>query len=774
MAEITQGKKYEKDTIHRRVFYLLLIIFVLQLTGCSLPDEERSKKEPEEQSMEQEQNTEENKMIYSRSEAVVLDTDMDFEAMGVEYFDEAVELYQDEGLTDKIYCQYEWNKEGKTLSLHPPTYPLLNVSTVFASKELLRKFAHSDYYFFEKGENQDWGNLGKMYLVRWLDLQTGDVLEKPEITEVFIKGELDTPKNFRFGVSEYGNGILSWEPVEGAERYLIVAAAYQTGGDEISGFYQGCDIVAETTNTDWQAKTRDGIMNEEFLTLYDAQEGQEYYYGVIAIRESGTSMLSSMISKKEMAKRLPYWEKGNGDEEWVSSTRYAESIALLSRYQWIQLCDGTLEQRFIYYHIDEAEIVNVTDWGEAPAKMIQLPYTVEGTDFNGTFYIKNFDETVYREDLKNLQERQEILKSKMSGMLSDVLITVKPEHNEKIDSESINCLKDMEKNRKDSDEIGDEPVATTELSRYLAHCLLKGREYISISDMQDKPDQEALIDAFYEAYYQNPNIPAVKELSISHSGEELYVIYEEDVEEREKKQKEVMEQVHFIAGELMEEGMSEVDKVLAINAYLCDTVDYDEETAKQSVDGKLRFSDSMTPYGAFINKKGVCLAYAGSFQLLAKEMGLDSIVVTGVLNGNQNHAWNKVNINGEWCVVDVTSNDGPDMRNIALNISDEMAGLMLKEDDRYLCDENMGRYPADTEEFEYYHLAGKYYGKDEIAGALVKELTLNEQAVLRTDITLTNEEFQIIVKEVMDDMEQMEMQGYYRLGVIYLGRKEKK
>lgn len=769
---------------------------VSQSEDVSISESSRSEKEP----------------MYGRSENIVLDADMDFNALGLEYYDDAVELYQDEELSHKIYCQYDWNKAESTLTLSPPKHPILNISTNSASKDLLRQFDHSDFFFFYEGEGTDWGNLGTMYLVQWMNLQTGEKLETPEVTQVYVKGELDKPEDFQFEISEYGNGTFSWKPVEGAEQYLIVKAEYFPNDDTnpASGFYESCDIMAETTDTRWQSVTKDEIMNTEFMEfdiysvygigddsefeesydpeydielegeygIEDIEDDREYYFGVIAMGQDGTSMVSSMVSMTEIAKRLPYCAEENGYEGEDYAVRFAESIDLLSRYQWIRLCDGTMAQYYIDFDIEKAQIQNVREeWEEPSVEMLQIPYSVEGTDYFGNFYVRNFDKNTYQEDLKALKERQEILKSKMTGMLADVQITVRPENP---DSNSENS---SGKDGLDSVSLGDMEdtvTATTELSRYLAECMLQGQETISLSHVQEltsgvsgRLGQRQITDAFYEAYYQNPLIPAVKELSISQSGEEVSVIYEESEQDWKRKRQEVIRQVQFVAEELSEPGMSDMDKVLAINSYLCDTIDYDEETAKLSTDQTALFSDSMTPYGALINHKGVCLAYAGAFQLLAKEMGLDSIVVTGTLNGNQNHAWNKVKIDGRWCVVDVTSNDEEDLNNFILNVSDEMAEYMLKEDNRYLCDESVGQYKAVAEELEYYRQAGKYYEKDEIAKALASELKLDRKTVLRTDVTLTNAEFQTIVQGVMQELGTTEMQGYFRLGVICMERKER-
>lgn len=810
------------------VCLVLLGLCLLCLSACGNKDNKNNKEtsqeipQSEEVSKEEDSSSSEKEPRYGRLEHFVVDIDVDLYELGLEYYSEAVALYQDEELSHEIACQYDWNKEEGTLTLSPPRNPLLIVSTLSASKDLLRQYNHSDYFFFYDGEYTDWGNLETMYLAKWIDLQTGEKLEVPDVTPIYMKGELDKPEDFQFEISEYGNGGFSWKPVEGAEQYLLVQVTYINGDDGLSGYYGSCDIIAETTDTRWQSVTDDMFMNKEFSDYYslpllddmeddsesydigddielegeysteDWDDPWEYYFGVIAIGQDGTSVISLMISKTEISKRLPYYAEENGYVGESNDVRLAESIDLLSRYQWIRLCDGTMAQYYIDFDIEKAQIKDVReDWEGPSVEMIQIPYSVEGTDYFGNFYVRNFDKKTYIEDLKRLKERQEILKSKMTGMLNDVQIKVRPESPED-DADSGKSSEDnknkgsensSEKDGLDSGSLGkmeDTVTATTELSRYLAECMLQGQETISLSDVQKftsgvsgRLGQRQITDAFYEAYYQNPLVPAVKELSISQSGEELSVIYEESEQDWKRKRQEVIKQVQFVAEELLETGMSDMDKVLAINSYLCDSIDYDEETAKLSADQTALFSDSMTPYGALINHKGVCLGYAGAFQLLAKEMGLDSIVVTGTLNGNQNHAWNKVKIDGSWCVVDVTSNDEEDLNNFILNVSDEMAQYMLKEDNRYLCDESIGQYEAVAEELEYYHQAGKYYEKDDIAKALASELKLDRKTVLRTDVTLTNAEFQTIVQGVMQELGTTEMQGYFRLGVICMERKER-
>ena len=76
-------------------------------------------------------------------------------------------------------------------------------------------------YLFDRGEGMDWGNRGTLYMVQMVDLETGEPLEKPVVTVMTVKGELDAP-DVTFDQTDDGVARFQWEPVEGAEQYRCV------------------------------------------------------------------------------------------------------------------------------------------------------------------------------------------------------------------------------------------------------------------------------------------------------------------------------------------------------------------------------------------------------------------------------------------------------------------------------------------------------------------------------------------------------------------------
>lgn len=96
------------------------------------------------------------------------------------------------------------------------------------------------------------------------------------------------------------------------------------------------------------------------------------------------------------------------------------------------------------------------------------------------------------------------------------------------------------------------------------------------------------------------------------------------------------------------------------------------------------------PEGVLLAGKGVCNSYATAYQRLLNKVGITNRLITGQTNGLsgwENHAWNMVNINGNWYHVDVTWNDS--------NSGDRFR-YFLKSDQTMSNDHrwNSSRYPA--------------------------------------------------------------------------------
>jgi len=101
--------------------------------------------------------------------------------------------------------------------------------------------------------------------------------------------------------------------------------------------------------------------------------------------------------------------------------------------------------------------------------------------------------------------------------------------------------------------------------------------------------------------------------------------------------------------ENIEDDMTDFEKEVAIHDALIKQVDYYEyEDINNIPDIK------HTAYGALIENEAVCDGYSKAFKLLLKKVGIDSIIISGNVDGVP-HAWNIVKLDDEYYHVDVTT-----------------------------------------------------------------------------------------------------------------------
>ena len=133
------------------------------------------------------------------------------------------------------------------------------------------------------------------------------------------------------------------------------------------------------------------------------------------------------------------------------------------------------------------------------------------------------------------------------------------------------------------------------------------------------------------------------------------------------------------------------DKALYIHDTIAELCEY--------VSGENR-EYSSTVYGCLAEKKANCEGYAKSFSYLAGKLGLVSVLVTGMTDKGESHAWNQVQIDGNWYNVDTTWDD--------MELSGEIRHLY------FLCDDSMfskTHFPENKyfQSFECSEIENNYY-----------------------------------------------------------------
>ncbi len=742
-----------------------------------------------------------------RTETIAILLGYDVYDLKLDNWSQVFEIYQDPELTQKLNILYSFDEKSRTVTLKQPELSTLcQITATGLPLDVVDKYPHNESYLFDYGAGTSWGNLGTVYLASYRDRETGTELEKPEVSVVTFRGEIEGAPKIIFSVTEDGRARFTWDAVDGAEEYMIC----QVTMTEKNGYDPGMKVLGITQDTTWTADQplyeKSMKANEEFKTFIISEDSWKneldyeynlekygepnvpyYYYPdsvfrteegvcVIAVNREGTSMISNVYKNSDIASNLPYelatyTEKENGFAAFAQT--YEEGVEKLPLYDYVTMCDGYTVKKVIDYRIEDAymqdkrfvlvdpETGEMT--GAETVACLMVPYRVEGTPFRGEFNVSDYDVTNMEKDLQFLQDREDKLQKKSGDIAPDMSLRFATHE----DLKPVKIRK-----------VNADVVANSALSEYLAVNMLSCVTSIDISEFPEAADYNLLDDAFMEAYYQNPLIFGVEGYRIDRSGNKIQVVYEETPVSQARKQQEVQEKVTQIIAEIITEDMSIQEKEIAINEYLCETLVYDEEALENAGEKEFlsvdeEFRDAFTAYGALVKGKSVCAGYAAAFHLLAQEAGLESVVVTGIMDGGLSHAWNKVKVENEWQIVDVTNNDNEFFYNALLNLPSDVGDRILVEDKDYLMDSVIRDYTGKGDENEYYHMIEDYFPVQEIALELSSDLKKTGEATLRTDYALNDSQFYEITDAIYDIMgDEIDLYGYYWLGVIYLTMKK--
>lgn len=134
-------------------------------------------------------------------------------------------------------------------------------------------------------------------------------------------------------------------------------------------------------------------------------------------------------------------------------------------------------------------------------------------------------------------------------------------------------------------------------------------------------------------------------------------VYCETVEERDELNKEINEKIKNIVEFSVKPSMSEYETELKLHDYICEKMIYNTHVAEKDKDNLTEEDNkNWNILGFFEHGKGVCESYSKIFQLLMYNVGIECTRVSG--KTDESHMWNAVKIDGKWCYVDLTWDDG--------------------------------------------------------------------------------------------------------------------
>lgn len=304
----------------------------------------------------------------------------------------------------------------------------------------------------------------------------------------------------------------------------------------------------------------------------------------------------------------------------------------------------------------------------------------------------------------------------------------------------------------DINDISTVLYANSKLEAYLGYALMARLEIIPVPTdvFPEATNTRELSEIVWTVYRQNPTSGFIYNYDYSYDYQAVIIYYGDDTDTRLRQTKEELETAKAVAASVVDSSMTTEEKVYAFNDYFCERASYDFDSLETDISDLSNlpqdFIDSHTPYGILCNDYGVCESYSEAFALVARMSGLNVIMETGSLNGGP-HEWNKVCIDGQYYIVDITNNDRLVSSNSLLLVSEKQASSLSGDTSSYLIN---AKATDDSKEY-YANTIGLIYSKEEAVKELEKMLDENKVGNIRVGFDASDEEFIDILKTIYAD-----------------------
>lgn len=622
------------------------------------------------------------------------------------------------GKASQIYYNADLKVEGQTSLL-----------TVAPMQPVMGNDSQEDDYVHEGVDS--WGNAPIYYIALHYDLEADSPkkLETPTIIPFTVKHEVTAP-TLRGVISDEGRLSLEWDPVEGAEKYIIYKLTdgkLYTGEDNhaISGAKKGYDCAVnvegdpiyffndgETTECSFDGfsgPNSHSIAEVESFTGSRSNVGQNYCvngeYYITAVVNGKESGLSNAVATAGMV--LPYQivEEDELQGKYPTPADFPSEVRVLN-------IDGSVTVRKVSYERTHVVYFDL-EWDE-------YIYRVEGTYIYGTVGFEEDEGEPENSSKASTESGNTLPKDEVDRIPDAEVDTIIPaedgteyEDGGLIENQNDNTKKHLENGNAATVQNVPEGVyinADSAEEEWLALNLVQGNSEISVEGFTALQDPYVLIDTFYKVYYQNPYVMGISRFSYDYNTMLFKVDFVYDKETIVEKQKAISETAAKVIAETLTQDMDDEQKILALYDYLVNNAVYCNEALEEAKENNYvktensKYEDSFNTYGVLVDKKGVCMSYAYAFRLLCDLAGVECAVVTGYLDGTLPHAWNTVKIKDDYYEIDCTNN--------AVNTgipyflyqadSDLASDSGYKKDDLFWLDAELPDFDGDDGSLEYY------------------------------------------------------------------------
>ncbi len=570
-----------------------------------------------------------------------------------------------------------------------------------------------------------WGLRDQYYLVRYVD-ERGEPLDRPVVSEFGFTQELATPQVV-VGAVEGSPGTvqLQWQPVDGAEWYLIVKSSVSQFADQGRSPYRNYEAVGATREAAWD--TTQGFDGDfgapydssgaSYLSYYrtaqnnalrmfnyseddlvlqpDAEEYQVgWEFGVIAIADmtddSVTASAIGAIPADAAEANRPFafaeyqWEERYPDTTWVG-TEFASVAEIPTTLPIVNLAGAVVEA-------DAMLVLDTVAYADEVVRpgVVQVGLYAVGTQLGTPILLDVSDGESVATLVDEFNERARLTGATTGGTY---------------DTSSVFTIEGAEV--VDVAPLVDYPIyGTHPFTEFIAAHMVARHEAIDISAWLAQPGTPDIADAVQEVRKQNPYV-YVEDYSWSTDGI-LYVRYSYPEGEYQQHQAELKAHAAEVAASLGIQNASNRDTAVAINTYLVDHVEYayDALAVADSIDQQGSSNTWQADYhangilyaweanGAFDRNQVVCAGYSLAFVAIAMETQLHAVYVSGYVTASGgSHAWNKVNIDGTWLAIDSTWNDSPNGNKYLLIRDSEFTGSATRTENEYwVVDANMSLF----------------------------------------------------------------------------------
>jgi len=233
----------------------------------------------------------------------------------------------------------------------------------------------------------------------------------------------------------------------------------------------------------------------------------------------------------------------------------------------------------------------------------------------------------------------------------------------------------------------------------IREALKNAEERVTLPVLGTDDDSKIIFDIIEKIILEDPEIMFYEGCRYRTDGQ-LTLRYSKSREKILSAVQATVQRADEIIGSIIEPGMTDFEKELAIHDYIVNNCRYDIENLRKGSTPP----EAYTAYGALVNGSAVCEGYAKAMKLLLDRVNIRSLVVAGHSKGN-NHAWNMVCLDGQYYHVDATWDDpvmtggSQVLTHVYFNLTDDE----IQKDHSW----NRAAYPqcSDTT-YNYYH----YYG----------------------------------------------------------------